>query len=107
MMCADMEFVKSTSPDFQGKKFTPSISLNFNGFNKKKNTKIEWKWRNLHRWEKIYTVADIDGMDKFHFWTSYRVGEDGDDCGFEDKLSTKIFTWMSICWLYIYLDVKI
>ena len=28
-----------------------------------KNTKNEWKWRNLHRWQKFYTAA---GSDKFH-----------------------------------------
>ena len=31
----------------------------------RKNTKKEWKWRNLHRWQKFYTAA---GMDKFHLW---------------------------------------
>ena len=37
-----MEFVKNfTLSDFQGKNFTPSISPNFNGFSKKKNTKNE------------------------------------------------------------------
>ena len=33
-----------------------------------KNTKNEWKWRNLHRWQKIYTAAGSDGMDKSHLW---------------------------------------
>ena len=32
----------------------------------RKNTKNEWKWRNLHRWQKFYTAAGTDGMDKFH-----------------------------------------
>ena len=32
----------------------------------RKNTKNEWKWRNLHRWQKFYTAAGSDGMDKFH-----------------------------------------
>ena len=32
----------------------------------RKNTKNEWKWRNLHRWEKFYTAAGSDGSDKFH-----------------------------------------
>ena len=48
-MWPDMEFVKSfTLPDFQAKNFTPSISPN------------------LHRWEKFYTAAGSDGIDKFH-----------------------------------------
>ena len=34
----------------------------------RKNTKNEWKWRNLHRWQKIYTAAGTDCMDKFHIW---------------------------------------
>ena len=34
-----------------------------------KSTKIEWKWRNLHRWQKIYTAAG-NGMDKFHLWNA-------------------------------------
>ena len=29
----------------------------------RKNTK---KWRNLHRWQKFYTAAGTDGMNKFH-----------------------------------------
>jgi len=24
------------------------------------------KWRNLHRWQKVYTAAGSDGMDKSH-----------------------------------------
>ena len=32
----------------------------------RKNTKNEWKWRNLHRWQKFYTATGSDGMDKFH-----------------------------------------
>ena len=36
-----MEFVKKFTPsDFQEKKFTPSISPNFNGFSKKKHKKM-------------------------------------------------------------------
>ena len=36
-----MEFVKKFTPsDFQEKKFTPSISPNFNGFSKKKTQKM-------------------------------------------------------------------
>ena len=31
-----------------------------------KTQKNEWKWRNLHRWQKFYTAASGDGMDKFH-----------------------------------------
>ena len=34
----------------------------------RKNTKNEWKWRNLHHWQKFYTAAGSDGMDKFHLW---------------------------------------
>ena len=63
---ADTEFVQNfTPPDFQAKNFTLSISPNFNSFSKK-NTKNEWKWRNLHRWQKFYTATGSDGMDKFH-----------------------------------------
>ena len=39
-----------------------------------KNTKNEWKWRNLLRWQKFYTAAGTDGMDKFHLWVGVRVG---------------------------------
>ena len=34
----------------------------------KKTQKNEWKWRNLLRWQKFYTAAGTDGMDKFHLW---------------------------------------
>ena len=37
----------------------------------RKNTKNEWKWRNLHRWQKFYTAAGTDGIDKFHLWLFY------------------------------------
>ena len=30
-----------------------------------KTQKNEWKWRNLHRWQKFYTAAGTDGTDKF------------------------------------------
>ena len=41
-VAADMEFVQNfTSPDFQAKNFIPSISQNFNSFNKKKHKKSE------------------------------------------------------------------
>ena len=33
-----------------------------------KTQKNEWKWRNLHRWQKFYTAAGTDGTDKFHLW---------------------------------------
>ena len=33
-----------------------------------KTQKNEWKWRNLHRWQKFYTAAGSDGIDKFHLW---------------------------------------
>ena len=35
----------------------------------RKNTNNEWKWRNLHRWQKFYTAAGTDGTDKFHLCT--------------------------------------
>ena len=47
----------------------------------RKNTKNEWKWRNLHHWQKFYTAAGTDGMDKFHlsargwffhFWIGFK-----------------------------------
>ena len=31
-----------------------------------KNAKNEWKWRNLHSWQKFYTATGSDGSDKFH-----------------------------------------
>ena len=31
-----------------------------------RNSKNEWKWRNLHCLQKIYTAAGSDGMDKSH-----------------------------------------
>ena len=34
----------------------------------RKNTKNEWKWRNLHRCQKFYTAACSDGIGKFHLW---------------------------------------
>ena len=57
--------IRQNLMDFQAETFTPSISPNFNSFSDQ-NTKNEWKWRNLHRWQKIYTAAGTDGMDKFH-----------------------------------------
>ena len=61
-----MEFVQNfTPPDFQAKIFTPSISPNFNSYSDK-NSKNEWKYRNLHRWQKFYIAAGSDGMDKSH-----------------------------------------
>ena len=36
----------------------------------RKNTKNEWKWRNSHHWQKFYTAAGTDGMEKFHLWVS-------------------------------------
>ena len=60
-----MRFVRNfTPPDFQAKNFTPSISLNSNSFSDK-TQKNEWKWRNLHRWQKFYTAAGSDGIEKF------------------------------------------
>ena len=68
-----MEFVKNfTPPDFQAKNFTPSISPNFNSFSDK-STKNEWKWRNLHRWQKFYTSAGSDGIDKFQLWDGHLI----------------------------------
>ena len=31
-----------------------------------KNVEIKCTWRNLHRWQKFYTAAGSDGIDKFH-----------------------------------------
>ena len=33
-----------------------------------KKHKNEWKWRNLHHWQKNYTATGSDGMDKSHLW---------------------------------------
>ena len=64
----DMEFVKKFTPlDFQAKNFIPSISPNFNSFGDK-TQENEWKWRNLHRWQKTYTPAGSNGRDKSHLW---------------------------------------
>ena len=30
---------------------------------RKKDTKNEWKWRNLHHWQKFYTATGSDGME--------------------------------------------
>ena len=54
-----------TPLDFQAKNFTLSISTNFNNFSDK-NTKNERKWRSLHHWQKFYTAAGSDGIDKSH-----------------------------------------
>ena len=43
-------------------KFTPSIAPNFDSYSRKKHK----KWRHLHRWQKFYTAAGSDGIDKFH-----------------------------------------
>ena len=32
----------------------------------RKTQKMSKKLRNLHRWQKFYTAAGADGMDKFH-----------------------------------------
>ena len=29
------------------------------------------KWRNLHRWQKFYTAAGSDGIDKFQLWLNH------------------------------------
>ena len=34
-----------------------------------KTQKNEWNQRNLHCWQKFYTAAGSDGMDKFHLWS--------------------------------------
>ena len=49
--------------------FVQNFTPYFNIFSDK-NTKNEWKWRNLHRWQKFYTAASSDGIDKFHLWPS-------------------------------------
>ena len=41
----------------------------------RKNTKNEWKWRNLHRWQKIYTAVGSDGMDELHLWSQSYMWE--------------------------------
>ena len=42
-----------------------------------KNTKNEWKWRNLLRWQKFYTLAGTDGMDKFHLCSWWHQRNNG------------------------------
>ena len=32
----------------------------------RKNTKNEWKWRNLHRWQKFYTAHEWTGFWRMH-----------------------------------------
>ena len=50
---SDMEFVKKfTPPDFQAKNLNRQFHL-ISTVLVRKNTKNEWKWRNLHRWQKI------------------------------------------------------
>ena len=62
-----MEFVQNfTSPDFQVKNFTSSISPNFNSFSKKKHKKISENGEIYTAGNKYYTPA---GMDKFHLWS--------------------------------------
>ena len=39
-----------------------------------KNTKNESKWRNLRRWQKYFTAAGSDGIDKSHLWAERHVG---------------------------------
>ena len=65
---SDMEFVKNFTPsDFQEKILHRQFHLILTVL-VRKNTKNEWKWRNLHRWQKFYTAAGTDGTDKFHLW---------------------------------------
>ena len=62
-----MEFVQNfTPPDFQVKDFTPTISPNFNSFNKKKTQKMSENGEIYTAGNKFYTPAGTDGMDKFH-----------------------------------------
>ena len=62
-----MEFVqKFTQPDFQAKKFTPSISPNFNSFSGKKTQKMSENGEIYSVGKIFYTAAGTDGMDKFH-----------------------------------------
>ena len=61
-----MEFVKKfTPPDFRQiilhRQFHLISSVRISTV--RKNTKSEWKWRNLHRWQKNYTAT---GSDKSH-----------------------------------------
>ena len=65
-----MEFVKNFTPsDFQEKILHRQFHLILTVL-VRKNTKNEWKWRNLHRWQKFNTAAGTDGTDKFHLWGS-------------------------------------
>ena len=100
MSWADMEFVQNfTPPDFRAENSTPSISPNFNSLSKKKNTKNEWKWRNLHRWQKFYTAAGSDGIDKFHLWPSPSIGSSYCLVG-EIALFWKVLSLQSGSWLF-------
>ena len=66
---SDVEFVQNfTPPDLQAKNLHRQFHLILTVL-VRKNTKNEWKWRNLNRWQKFYTAAGTDGMDKFHLWT--------------------------------------
>ena len=38
-----------------------------------KNTNHEWKWRNLHRWQKFYTPTGSDVRDKSHLWSRFSL----------------------------------
>ena len=54
---ADMIFVKDFTPtDFQAQKITPLILPYFNRL-VIKTQKDEWKWRNLHCWQKKFTLT--------------------------------------------------
>ena len=59
-----MEFVINfTPPNYQAKDLHRQFHLISTVLVRKKN---ECKWRNLHHWQKFYTAAGTDGMDKFH-----------------------------------------
>ena len=98
---ADMRFVKNYTPlDFQAKNFAPLISLNINSL----GYENEWKWRNLHRWHKIYTATGSDGSDKSHlsdwwqkiFLLSTWINQKWEQWGMMFGILLGEFLWLSI-----------
>ena len=69
-----MRFVKKfTPPDLQAKNLHRQFHL-ISTVLVIKTQKNEWKWRNLHSWQKFYTATGSDGMDKSHLWYRDPVG---------------------------------
>ena len=65
---ADMRFVQNfTPPDFQEFFLHRQFHL-ISAILVIKAQKNEWKWRNLHHWQKIFTATGSDGMNKFHLY---------------------------------------